>query len=267
MPLLRADCANCAALCCVAPALTRSADFAIDKPAGQPCPHLTPGFRCAVHADLRFLGFPGCAAYDCFGAGQRVTAAAGEDDWRSGPAEAEQMFAAFAVVRRLHELLWYLSEALALEAAAALRPELLAAVAAVERQAGLPLGDLARADVAAVQGPADALLERISERAREAAPAPRTDARGADLIGRDLREAPLRGAMLRGAYLIGADLRGADMTLADMTGADLRGARLQGADLSGALFLTQTQVGSAAGDPGTLLPERLDRPSHFTRRL
>ncbi|HEY6597232.1 MAG TPA: pentapeptide repeat-containing protein, partial [Asanoa sp.] len=35
---LRADCTRCVGLCCVAPAFSASADFAIDKPAGRPCP-------------------------------------------------------------------------------------------------------------------------------------------------------------------------------------------------------------------------------------
>jgi hypothetical protein len=262
---LRADCASCAALCCVAPALSRSADFAIDKPAGRPCPNLAPDFRCAIHADLRFLGFPGCAAYDCFGAGQRVTAAFGATDWRTGEQVARHMFAAFATLRRLHELLWYLAEALALPTSAELVPDLRAAQADVERQAALAPGVLETLDAAAVQSHTDALLEQASERARAAVPPPRTEARGADLIGKDLRQTPLRGAMLRGAYLIGADLRGADLALADVTGADLRGARLHGADLRESLFLTQIQVGGATGDPGTRLPERLDRPQHFSR--
>ena len=34
--LLHADCARCAALCCVLPPFAASADFAIDKPAGRP---------------------------------------------------------------------------------------------------------------------------------------------------------------------------------------------------------------------------------------
>jgi hypothetical protein len=70
---LRADCARCAGLCCVAPAFVASTDFALDKEAGQPCPNLAPDFRCTIHDRLRQAGFPGCAAYDCFGAGQRVT--------------------------------------------------------------------------------------------------------------------------------------------------------------------------------------------------
>src|SRR6185437_7197530 len=47
---LRADCGRCFGLCCVAPAFVRSADFAIDKPAGQPCPNLaTTSFDCSLH--------------------------------------------------------------------------------------------------------------------------------------------------------------------------------------------------------------------------
>ena len=71
---LRADCERCFGLCCVAPAFSASADFAIDKPAGHPCPHLRPDFRCGIHTDLRGRGFRGCAVYDCFGAGLLATA-------------------------------------------------------------------------------------------------------------------------------------------------------------------------------------------------
>ena len=70
---LRADCSRCFALCCVAPAFAASADFAIDKPAGHPCPNLQEeDFRCGIHDRLRERGFPGCTVFDCFGAGQQV---------------------------------------------------------------------------------------------------------------------------------------------------------------------------------------------------
>jgi hypothetical protein len=57
----------------VAPAFSASADFAIDKKAGQPCPNLQADFRCGVHSQLRQRGFTGCAVFDCFGAGQYVS--------------------------------------------------------------------------------------------------------------------------------------------------------------------------------------------------
>ena len=83
---LHADCARCFALCCVAPAFAASADFAIDKPAGQPCPNLLADFRCGIHDHLRERGFPGCTVFDCFGAGQRVAQVSfGGVDWRRAP--------------------------------------------------------------------------------------------------------------------------------------------------------------------------------------
>ena len=98
---LRADCERCAGLCCVAPAFSASADFAIDKAAGQPCPNLEAGFRCSIHDRLRPAGFGGCAAFDCLGAGQKVVQGTFRGrDWRLQPDLAGPMFAAFAVMRR-----------------------------------------------------------------------------------------------------------------------------------------------------------------------
>ncbi len=54
---LRADCERCFGLCCVAPAFSASADFAIDKPAGQACPNLQAAFRCGIHQRLAQVTF------------------------------------------------------------------------------------------------------------------------------------------------------------------------------------------------------------------
>jgi hypothetical protein len=258
---LRADCAQCFGLCCVAPAFTASADFAITKPAGRPCPNLGAGFGCGIHDRLRDSGFGGCAAYDCFGAGQKVAQVTfGGRDWRGAPELAEPMFAAFAVIRPLHELMWYLSEALALTSSGPLRDGLRRALAQAEAATlGTP-AELARLDLRASWQPANDLLVRASERARRPAGA---DLRGADLAGQDLRGTDLRAASLRGTLLIGADLRGADLGRADLTGADLCGARLAGADLARAICLTQAQLDAARGDARTGVPAALARPAHW----
>jgi uncharacterized protein YjbI with pentapeptide repeats len=253
-------------LCCVAPAFSASADFAIDKAAGQPCPHLGPVFRCGIHDELRQRGFPGCAVYDCFGAGQKVAQVTfGGRDWRQAPHTARQMFGVFAVMRQLHELLWYLTEALTLAAARPLDGELRRALDDTERLTRGRPGDLLGLDVATHRERVNALLLRASELARAGLSGPRSDHRGADLTGSDLRGAGLRGASLRGARLIAADLRGADLTGADLTGADLRGADLRGADLAGSIFLTQAQLDAAGGDAATRLPPARTRPAHWPR--
>jgi hypothetical protein len=262
---LRADCTRCFGLCCVAPAFVASADFAIDKAPGRPCPNLGADFRCGIHDRLRPSGFPGCAVYDCFGAGQRVARAFGGRDWRARPETAPAMFGMFAALRHLHELLWYLAEAARLPAAAPIRAELAGAYAETESLASGGPDAVLAVDVAAQRDRVNPLLVRASELAR-AAVAGRGPARSrsrTDLLGANLRGADLRGANLRGAHLIGADLRRADLRLADVTGADLRGARLGGADLSRALFLTQAQLEAATGDAATRLPAERVRPAHW----
>ena len=263
---LRADCANCFALCCVVPAFAASADFAIDKPAGHACPNLQPDFRCGIHTRLRPSGFPGCTVYDCFGAGQKVSQGtyAGQD-WRSAPATAREMFQVFPVMRDLHELLYYLTEALALAEAPALQRKLGRALARTEELTRSSPQALIDLDVDAHRQDVNPLLQRASELVRAAVRPEQQpkDHRGADLIGAKLKSADLRAANLRGAYLIGADLRGADLRMADLTGVDLRGADLRGADLSGSLFLLQAQLEAAKGNAETRLSDRLTPPTHW----
>lgn len=101
---LRPDCGRCAALCCVAPAFDAGQGFGYDKPAGEPCRHLLADNRCAIHPVLVAQGFPGCASFDCFGAGQRATAMFAAD-WRDSPESAQRMFEAYSRLRTLHELI------------------------------------------------------------------------------------------------------------------------------------------------------------------
>ncbi|WP_107501499.1 pentapeptide repeat-containing protein [Streptomyces viridosporus] len=263
---LRGDCARCFGLCCVALPFTASADFAVDKGAGTPCRNLRDDHRCGIHARLRQEGFTGCTVYDCFGAGQKVSQVTfGGRDWRAGPPErARAMFEVFPVVRQLHELLWYLTEALTLPAARPVHAGLRRALEKTERFTRRTPGELAALDVAAHRQEVGALLLKASELARAGVRGRRRDRRNADLMGARLKGADLRGVSLRGAYLIAADLTGADLRGADLIGADLRGADLTDADLTGAFFLTQPQLDAARGSAGTRLPESLARPAHWT---
>jgi hypothetical protein len=244
----------------VAPAFAASADFAIDKPAGRPCPNLREDFRCGIHAQLRERGFPGCEVFDCFGAGQQLTQVTfGGRTWRQSPELAAGQFAALPVMRQLHEALWYLAEVLGRPAAVALHPEARTAQQRIEGLTRTGAEELLALDVGAGRREVGELLGRASALLRGAAPS----RRGADLMGRDLRRARLQDADLRGASLIGADLRGVDLGTADLLGADLRAADLGGADLSRCLFLTRPQATAARGDGATRIPEVLGRPAHW----
>jgi len=278
---LVADCANCAGLCCVALPFATSADFPVDKAGGEPCHNLQPEFRCGIHDRLAESGFRGCTVFDCFGAGQQVSQVtfAGRD-WRSTPGTAGPMFAVFAVMRQLHEMLFYLTEALRWHAAAPVRGELAAARDEIVGLAQADAAELRALDVPELRSRVGELLSRTSEllRAQDSrvgkrplsrrrqgsrrGKAPRLQ-RGADLIGVDLRTADLVGADLRGALLLAADLRGTDLSRADLLGADLRDADLRGADLSRGLFITQPQVNAARGDARTSIPSSLTRPGSW----
>lgn len=261
---LRADCASCFGLCCVALPFAASADFAVDKAGGQPCTNLRADFRCGIHAHLRERGFPGCVVFDCFGAGQKVSQVtfAGQD-WRRAPHLARRMFDVFPVMRQLHELLWYLSEALTLPPARPVHSDLRRALDDTDRLTRADADTLAATDVAALRHEINALLLRTSELVRATVPGRKRNHRGADLIGARLRGADLRGANLRGARLIAADLRNADLRTADLIGADLRDADLRGADLTGSIFLTRSQLNAARGDGATGLPPSLGVPAHW----
>ncbi len=96
------DCSRCQGLCCVALAFERSADFAIDKPAGVPCQYLGDDDRCRIHGSRAARGFGGCVRYDCGGAGARAVASSTRP-WRESAHAAEALYEAFRVERDVAE--------------------------------------------------------------------------------------------------------------------------------------------------------------------
>lgn len=254
---LRADCARCTGLCCVALPFARSADFAIDKPAGVACPNLLGDHRCGIHDSLRDRGFRGCTVFDCQGAGQQVVQITFGGRRPDDPA---QVHAVFHVMRVLHELLWYLTESVEREPHNA---EAVRCLTVVETLTGRPADELAGFDIRPVRAEVAQVLRAVSRRARSGVP-DAADHSEADLMGVRLTRADLRGASLRSACLIAVDLRWADLREADLLGADLRDADLGGADLTGALFVTRSQLAAARGDATTKPPQGLERPTRWT---
>jgi hypothetical protein len=102
---LRPDCSRCAGLCCVAPPFDADQGFGYDKPAHEACQHLQADFRCAIHAGLAEKGFPACASFDCFGAGQHATARHAGRTWRESNEMAVALFDDYTRLRGLHELM------------------------------------------------------------------------------------------------------------------------------------------------------------------
>lgn len=86
--------------------------FGHDKVAGTPCHNLT-GTLCGIHDQLDQTGYRGCVAFDCLGAGQRVTALF-DGSWRETPALTGPMTEAFRQMRTAQELHQMLEAASAL---------------------------------------------------------------------------------------------------------------------------------------------------------
>lgn len=160
---LMPDCKRCCGLCCVAPAFAASPDFAFDKGAGEPCPNLTGDFRCSIHDSLQAHGFQGCVAYDCHGAGQKVTQVTfGGRDRRRSPGIAPQMFEVFGVMRQVHTLMMYLSESLRLEPAEPLHEDLRRMHAELEGHSMQGPDALLQLDLRSLRGEVDDVLLRVS---------------------------------------------------------------------------------------------------------
>lgn len=271
---LRVDCQKCFGFCCVALYFSASEGFPADKDAGKPCINLQSDFKCAVHKNLREKGLKGCAAYDCFGAGQKVAQSTyGGQDWRRDPETAKQMFDVFLVMRGLYEMLWYLTEALRIQCDSNMQEKISSMISETRKLTNLDADSLMRIDLVVHRSKVNPLLSKTSEVVRAEAcrgkktvlKARKKIAGRLDFIGADLKKINLKGEDLRGAFLIAADLRGVDLSGADLIGADLRDADIRGANLSNSIFITQGQINSAKGDSSTKLPISIIRPAHWDK--
>lgn len=271
---LRTDCERCFGFCCVALYFSASEGFPTDKAAGKPCINLKSDFKCAVHKDLRKKGLKGCTAYDCFGAGQKVAQVTyGGQDWRRNPETSKQMFDVFLVVRQLHEMLWYLTEALRIQSDSILQEKISAVINETVALTNLDANSLIELDLVSHRNKVNFLLSSTSEFIRSRSRKGENStlkhkkkiAERLNFIGFDFRKFNLKGEDLRGALLIAADLRGLDLEGVDFIGADLRDTDIRGANLKNSIFITQSQINVAKGDSHTILPPHLIRPKYWDK--
>ncbi|WP_373886070.1 pentapeptide repeat-containing protein [Cytobacillus gottheilii] len=265
----KADCLTCFGLCCVALPYAKSADFAYNKDAGTPCRNLQGDFLCSIHENLRGSKFRGCAVYECFGAGQKVSQVTfGGRDWRQNQELADEMFQVFPIMQQLHEMLMYVTEALSFTENRSLHSSLLEVQSETESITFLAPKELLKINIDEHRAEVNELLLKSSKMVRSKflpKDGQEQQVRGMEFIGAKLAGKKFRGKSFRGALLIAADLRNADLRMTDMIGADLRDADLSGANLTGSFFLTQAQLNAAIGNKQTLLPKGLEMPEHWRR--
>jgi hypothetical protein len=184
------------------------------------------------------------------------------------------MFEVFLIMRQLHEMQWYLVQALVLQTDIQVQAKIIALMEENDHLTFSNAEALLTLNVESYRNGVNELLHHTSELVRKKARTIKkghirnnnTKSRRFDYFGADLRKTNLKGADLRGACLIAANLSGVDLNGADLIGADLRDANLRGADLSNSIFLTQAQINTAKGDLHTKLPPMLSRPTPWTGR-
>lgn len=264
---LRIDCEKCCGLCCVALYFSKSEGFPNDKKAGKPCGNLLPDFRCKLHSQLSEKGLKGCIAYDCFGAGQKVTQMIYDGtSWKTMPPDrAEEMFEVFIRVYQLHQILWYLIEAVSLTAAQKLKNELKGLILKIQTTVGSSPADIRSFDIEAYRNRVNHVLKEAGECVCQSiCPSKARKPGNRDYLGKQFCGADLSGQDFSMALMIASDLRGCKLRGTNFLGADLRDADLSNADLSESLFLTQMQINEASGNKGTRLPKWLEYPEHWT---
>ncbi|MGL5694966.1 MAG: pentapeptide repeat-containing protein [Peptostreptococcaceae bacterium] len=269
---IKIDCKNCFGFCCVALYFSKIDGFPNDKKAGEPCVNLKDDYSCAIHNNLRSNGLKGCTIYDCFGAGQKVAQHTYKNrNWSEYSQLANEMFNVFLVMRQLHEMLWYLKDALTLIPAKHIEKEIIQLIDETEELTNLSTKLILNIDIEKHRMKVNDVLRNANNLAKEEilkhnkhnSKVQNNFISGFDFIGSNLTKSNLLGANFAGALLIAANLKNTDLAGANLIGVDMRDTDISGADLSNSLFLTQSQINSANGDSKTKLPPFINRPPYW----
>lgn len=254
---LKIDCEKCSGLCCVALYCMKTDGFPTNKEAGTPCKYLRSDFHCEIHSKLASKNMRGCLAYDCFGAGQKVTQNCYTDvDWKSNPNIADEIFQVFHTMLQLHQMEWYLLEALSLISDEYLKSEIETLISENELMTSQSSDEILHLDIEKYRLDVNKILKQVSS----ILVVNFDENKGKDYVGRDFKHTNLNGRDFSMALLIAANFEGCSLQGTNFLGADMRGANIKNTDLSASFFLTQMQINSAKGNANTKLPLKLAHP-------
>ena len=258
---LRIDCGKCSGICCVALYCMKTDGFPENKEAGVPCKHLMSDFRCDIHTVLANKNMKGCLAYDCFGAGQKVTQICyPNEDWKTNPEKANEIFQVFMIVFQLHQMAWYLLESLSLITDEHLEADIDELITKNKQMTACTSDELIHMDIEEYRSSVNQVLKLVSSRST----AFHSDKKNSkDYFGKNFKQANLNGRDFSMTLMIAANFEGCSLLGTNFWGADIRDANIKDTDLSECIFLTQMQINSAKGNSNTKLPTNLSRPSYW----
>lgn len=256
---LTISCSKCSGLCCVALYCAKTEGFPADKIAGEPCQNLMPDFCCAIHSKLLQSKMRGCLAYDCFGAGQKVTQKCySATNWQAEPEQANQIYQVFLAIFQLHQMLWYLIEASSFKLGDRIKATIDKLILENERIIALLPEEILCLDMEAYRLRVNDILKEVS---KTIAVLPSNGEKKKDFFGKKFNKANLDRRDFSMSLLIAADLEGCSLIDTNFLGADMRDANIKNTDLSKSIFLTQMQINAAKGNKNTKLPDTLTYPT------
>lgn len=113
---------------------------------------------------LEEKGYKGCTVFECFGAGQKISQVTFNGiDWRKDAKHARKMYDAFPIMHQLHEILWYLNEAILLTATQPIHKELSKAIEETDRLSNLNADELMKVNIPLHRAEVNVLLLETSE--------------------------------------------------------------------------------------------------------
>lgn len=255
---LKIDCEKCSGLCCVALYCTKTDGFPGNKEAGIPCKYLMSDFRCSIYSKLSEQNMRGCIAYDCFGAGQKVTQDLYPNvAWNTRREKANEIFEVFLIVFQVYQMEWYLLESLSLVTDKQIQSIIEALISENEQITNRPSEEILKFDIEKYRLKVNQLLKQVSDMIT---PDSDDEAHSKDCIGRNFRKANMNAKNFSKTLMIGANLEGCSLQGTNFLGADMRDANVKNTDLSSCVFLTQMQINSAKGNRNTKLPKNLTYP-------
>lgn len=258
---LAINCEECCGICCAALYYTKMDGFPEDKAAGKPCGNLRDDFKCSIHNKLMECKLKGCIAYDCFGAGQKVTQAIyGGLDWKKNLKLAEQMFQVFLTVFELHQMLWYLIQAGMNSSDDVLTNHIDHLIEENVKMTELSAEELFRLDLEPYRSQVNQVLKETCNLVYNNTQSSSDKQHSGNYMGKNFKKQNLDGKDFSMTLLIAANLEGCSLNAANFLGADMRDTNLKNTDLTKSLFLTQMQINTAMGNKNTRLPEYLNMP-------
>lgn len=262
---LRIDCEKCSGLCCVALYCMKTDGFPSDKEAGVPCKHLMSDFCCDIHPALVSKNMRGCLAYDCFGAGQKVTQQCYSNiNWKSTSDKANEIFQVFLNIFQLHQMEWYLLESLSLTSDEYLNSDIKALIFENEKMTDQSPGEILKIDVESYRLNVNQTLKKVCESITISS---FNNSAKKDFFGKNFNKVNLDYRDFSMSLLIAANLEGCSLRHVNFLGADIRDANIKNTDLSECVFLTQMQINSAKGNAHTKLPQHLSPPTSWNAKI